>query len=62
LIAVVDDTREPFERRLLNWDLHNLPVPADILVYTAMEWVELQKRTDRTGPKELDKDLLSDRF
>ena len=47
LIAVVDDTREPFERRLLNWDLHDLPVHADILVYTFMEWKELQKRNDK---------------
>ena len=47
LIAVVDDTSEPFERRLLNWELNNLPVPADILVYTLMEWKEIQKRSDK---------------
>jgi predicted nucleotidyltransferase len=47
LVAVVDDSREPFERRSLNWDLHGLPVPADILIYTALEWEELQGRDDK---------------
>jgi uncharacterized protein len=47
LIAVVDDSHEPFERRSLNWKLHSLPVPADILIYTAVEWEELQKRNDK---------------
>jgi predicted nucleotidyltransferase len=47
LIAVVDDSPEPFERRSLNWDLQDLPVPAEILVYTAVEWDELQKRDDK---------------
>ena len=47
LIAVVDDTSEPFERRLLNWELNNLPVPADILVYTLTEWKEIQKRSNK---------------
>ena len=47
LIAVVDDTSEPFERRVVNWDLNSLPVPADLLVYTLQEWKELQKRRDK---------------
>ena len=47
LIAVVDDSPEPFERRTLNWDLHDMPVPAEILVYTTGEWKELQKRDDK---------------
>jgi predicted nucleotidyltransferase len=47
LIVVVDDTREPFERRSLNYELNSLPVPADILVYTLMEWKKLQKRNDK---------------
>jgi len=47
LIAVVAGCFEPFERRLLSWELHNLPVPADILVYTLQEWKELQKRNDK---------------
>ncbi len=47
LIVVVDDAHEPFERRSLDWELLDLPVPADILVYTAEEWEELQKRNDK---------------
>ena len=47
LIAVVDDSNEPFERRSLSWELNSLPVPADILVYTEAEWEELQKRNDK---------------
>jgi uncharacterized protein len=47
LIAVVDNSGEPFERRMLNWDLGSLPVPAEILVYTSMEWKELQKKDDK---------------
>ena len=46
-MSVTDDSLEPFESRTLNWDLHDMPVPAEILVYTAGEWEELQKREDR---------------
>jgi len=47
LIAVVEQTSEPFERRNLNWELNELPVPADILVYSLTEWLALQKRCNR---------------
>ena len=47
LIAVVDAASEPFERRLLHWNLDNLPVPVDILIYTAVEWNKLQKRNHK---------------
>ena len=47
LIAVLDDSPEPFERRSLHWDLHDMPVPAEILVYTTGEWEELHKRDDK---------------
>ena len=47
LIAVVEGAPEPFERRLLNWNLDNLPVPADLLVYTLPEWKELQQKGDK---------------
>jgi predicted nucleotidyltransferase len=47
LVAVVDDAAEPFERRGLRWDLNIFPVPAEILVYTLMEWKELQKSDDK---------------
>jgi uncharacterized protein len=45
LIAVVESSAEPFERRALAWDLSSLPVPAEILIYTRDEW----QRMDREG-------------
>ena len=38
LVAVMEASSEPFERRALSWDLDPLPVPADLLVYTRDEW------------------------
>jgi len=42
LIAVIAETSDPFERRLLKWDLNHFPVPADLVVYTLQEWEDLQ--------------------
>jgi predicted nucleotidyltransferase len=42
LVAVVESSAEPFERRALAWDLSELPVPAEILVYTRDEWQRLE--------------------
>ncbi|GAB4273185.1 MAG: nucleotidyltransferase domain-containing protein [Deferrisomatales bacterium] len=47
LIAVVTTSREPFERRPLTWPLEELPVPAELLVYTVEEWERLQKDRGR---------------
>lgn len=47
LIAVVESSPEPFERRALDWDLIPLPVPAEILVYTRQEWERLQQQGGR---------------
>ena len=44
LIAVVNETSEPFERRSINWDLNSLPVPAEIIVYSLTEWEDLKKK------------------
>jgi hypothetical protein len=41
VIAVVEQAFAPFERRSPAWDLTGLPVPAEILVYTAAEWQRL---------------------
>jgi hypothetical protein len=38
VVIVVDGTATPFERRATGWDATSLPVPADVLVYTADEW------------------------
>lgn len=47
LIAVVESSPEPFERRALSWDLLSLPVPAEILIYTRQEWERLQEEGRR---------------
>lgn len=41
LIVVVDDADEPFRQRSVAFDTLELPVPADLLVYTAEEWSAL---------------------
>jgi len=38
LIVIVRDSEVPFDRRASGWDATDLPVPADILVYTLREW------------------------
>ncbi len=47
LVVIVANAREPFERRSLEWDLNQLPVPADLLVYTLAEWQSLQNEGGR---------------
>lgn len=41
IVVIVDQAAAPFHARPLEWDLHSLPVPADILIYTAPEWRSL---------------------
>jgi predicted nucleotidyltransferase len=38
LAVIVEREDRPFERRSARWDMTSLPVPADLLVYTAAEW------------------------
>ena len=47
LVAVVSSAGEPFDRRALEWDLHDLPVPAEILIYTGEEWERLLRAGGR---------------
>lgn len=47
LVAVVDRSSEPFERRSMTWDSTKLPVPAELLVYTADEWENLKREGGR---------------
>ncbi len=47
LIAIVKTSSEPFHRRPLSWDLLQLPVPADLLVYTEEEWERLMREDNR---------------
>jgi predicted nucleotidyltransferase len=38
LLVIVERSPEPFLRRAASWDVTDLPVPADLLVYTEDEW------------------------
>jgi len=44
LVAIVAGSDLPFHRRAVAWDLTPLPVPAELLVYTADEWGEVVGR------------------
>lgn len=41
ILVVVESSPERFERRAAAWDTTELPVPADLLVYTKDEWDRL---------------------
>ncbi len=41
LIAIVMDSKNAFHRRSRDWSTEDLPVPADLLVYTRAEWDRL---------------------
>lgn len=47
LVVIVTHAREPRERRSLGWDLSELPVPAELIVYTEEEWHKLQRAVSR---------------
>jgi len=44
LVIILEKSAQPFERRSGEFDTLELPVPADILVYTAEEWRSLQQQ------------------
>lgn len=43
LIIIVEYSRQPFEKRSIEWNVTELPVPANVLVYTKEEWKSLRK-------------------
>jgi len=55
VVIVVRSSEQPFERRALEWDLTEFPVPVDVLVYTEKEWQYLtqQGRFASTVVKEM---------
>ena len=46
VVVIPSESRRPFSDRVLDWDTLDLPVPADLLLYTAAEW-EMIKREPR---------------
>lgn len=49
VVAIVQSCDQPFERRALSWDLDELPVPAELLVYTWHEWERILREGGRFG-------------
>ncbi|MBI4964278.1 MAG: nucleotidyltransferase domain-containing protein [Desulfomonile tiedjei] len=47
LIAIVGSAEDVFERRSLNWEVDQLPVPAQIIVYTLEEWESFRQHRGR---------------
>lgn len=54
LIIILERCDQPFVRRSSEWDTAELPVPADVLVYTKREWQSLsqQRRFHKTLTQE----------
>jgi hypothetical protein len=47
IILILDHAAAPFERRAREWDTTDLPVPAELLVYTKDEWERLGRDARR---------------
>ncbi len=43
LVVVITHSSKPPNRRALEWNLSDLPVSADLIVYTEQEWNQLQQ-------------------
>lgn len=41
LVIVLERSEENFEKRAAKWSMTELPVPADVLIYTQEEWRSL---------------------
>ncbi len=55
LVVLLRESEVPFERRSLAYDATRLPVPADLLVYTAQEWERMSAEggLPRTAAREV---------
>ncbi|MFH1114297.1 MAG: nucleotidyltransferase domain-containing protein [Pseudomonadota bacterium] len=47
VIAIVEHAEESFERRSLGWDVDDLPVPVQLIVYALKEWALLTQEGGR---------------
>ena len=45
LVIIVKSSSLPFNRRAVEWDTIELPVPTDVLVYTEGEWQRMDRQT-----------------
>ena len=47
IVGIIDESNIPFEKRALSWDLSELPVPAEIILYTKKEWAQFKSEGRR---------------
>ena len=47
IIVIMTQSKKPFWQRSLEFDLTNLPIPSEILVYTRDEWEKMRKEGRR---------------
>jgi hypothetical protein len=47
VVAIVAAADTPSTARASSWPLFELPVPADLLIYTEEEWAAMQRRPNR---------------
>ena len=54
IVVILDRSDKPMERRAVDWDTTELPVPSDLLIYTIDEWEKLRDagRLGRTLTRE----------
>lgn len=52
-VIIVDQTNAPYERRAIPFALPDMPVPVDLLVYTAAEWDRLKDDGMRRAAEEM---------
>jgi predicted nucleotidyltransferase len=54
IVVILDSSDMPMERRAVDWDTTDLPVPSDLLIYTIDEWEKMRDagRLGRTFMKE----------
>lgn len=48
IVIIVQRADKPFEMRACDFDTKELPVPADVLVYTREEWQDDQRKFSKT--------------
>lgn len=44
LVAIVESSAQPFDRRCVEFDTTYLPVPVDLFIYTKEEWQKLSRQ------------------
>lgn len=57
LIILLEESDEPFERRGVDFDTSEIPVPAELLVYTREEW-EKMKEEEETFYKKVSEQIV----